>query len=71
MKRESPIDLLTLREESFAVEKAVQAAVRDALLDHKRRGNSIVECDDDGRVRRVPAAEIDFDEARRTTNSSR
>jgi hypothetical protein len=61
MKRRNSKDLAALKRESLAVEKAVQEGVREALLDHKRQGHSIVECDEDGTIRRVPADEIEFD----------
>jgi hypothetical protein len=43
-----------------AVEAAVQEAVREALLQHKRAGNPVVGWRD-GKVEWVPAEEIDVD----------
>ena len=47
--------------EAAAVEKAVQEAVREALLDHKRAGNPVATWKD-GRVVWIPPEEIPVDE---------
>jgi hypothetical protein len=41
--------------------QAVQAAVRQTLIDHKRSGDPVVFCDDD-QIRWVPADEIEIPE---------
>lgn len=43
------------------IESAARTAVRDALLDHKRSGYSIVVWED-GRVKWIPAEQIEVDE---------
>ena len=62
MKHRNRQDVADLEKESLAVERAVQEAVRAAVLDHKRLGHSIVECDLDGTVRIVPADQIEIEE---------
>ncbi len=43
--------------EAFAIERAVQRAVRQALIEHKQSGDPVVFCVGD-EIRWVPAAEI-------------
>jgi hypothetical protein len=45
--------------EDEAVLAAIQAAVNDAIEEHRREGRPIVICDEDGHVRWVPADEIE------------
>lgn len=47
--------------EALAIERALQAAVRQTLIDHKRSGDPVVFCDD-GQIRWVPAEEIEIPE---------
>lgn len=42
-----------------AVVAAIQAAVDDAIEAHRRDGDPIVVCDDDGNVHWIPADEIE------------
>ena len=46
--------------DSKAIEAAIQAAVRDALLEHKRLGQPIVIADENDNVVWVPAEEIEI-----------
>lgn len=50
----------TLRE-ALAIEAALQRAVRDALIEHKRAGDPVVFCEN-GEVRWVPAEQIEIPE---------
>jgi hypothetical protein len=47
-----------LAAQATAILTAIRTAVQDALLMHKRAGNPIAVCDDGGKVRWIPAAEI-------------
>lgn len=58
-----PTNRADLIRQARAIEAAVQAAVREALLDHKRAGNPVVVCDADGAVRWLQPDEIPLDDA--------
>jgi hypothetical protein len=51
-------ELDAIKRDSAAIVAAIQQAVNEALLDHKRTGDPIVVCDAGGQVRWIPAAEI-------------
>jgi hypothetical protein len=49
-----------LIEESKKVEAAIRSAVREALITHKRLGQAIIVCDENGKVVRIPAEDIEI-----------
>jgi hypothetical protein len=51
---------LQIEADSKAIEAAIQAAVRDTLLEHKRLGQPIVVSDENDNVVWVPAEEIEI-----------
>jgi hypothetical protein len=55
-RREKQVE--RIKRDAAAIEAAIQQAVNEALLDHKRTGDPIVVCDAGGQVRWIPAAEI-------------
>jgi hypothetical protein len=57
MKNGQQQEIEAIARESAAIEAAVQQAVREALIDHKRCGDPIVICEN-GEVRWIPAEEI-------------
>jgi hypothetical protein len=61
MPRKKPQTAAEILGDAAGVEAAVQAAVRDALIQHKRAGNPIVVWED-GRVVWIPAEEIEIPE---------
>lgn len=56
--------------DSKAIEAAIQAAVRDALIEHKRLGQPIVIADEDENVVWVPAEEIEIPDLHDQCNSN-
>jgi hypothetical protein len=52
-------DDASLAAEDDAVVAAIQAAVDDAIEAHRRDGDPIVVCDDEGNVHWIPADEIE------------
>jgi hypothetical protein len=61
MKAKLPIDKAALLVQANAIEKAIQEAVRDALIVHKRLGHPIVVCEGE-EIRWIPAEEIVVDD---------
>ncbi len=59
---EPTVDIEALFEEGTAIDAALTAAVREAVLRHKRLGQPIVEWRD-GRVVLTPPEEIEVDES--------
>lgn len=53
------VDAALVIAQGDAVVAAIQAAVDDAIEAHRRDGDPIVVCDDEGNVRWVPADEIE------------
>lgn len=62
MQTDPDSDLESLKQQSEAIEAAVQAAVREALLDHKRAGQRVVVCDEDCVIRWLEPHEIPVDD---------
>ena len=54
--------------DSKAIEAAIQAAVRDALIEHKRLGQPIVIADENENVVWVPAEEIEIPDLQDQSN---
>jgi hypothetical protein len=57
MKNGSPRKRVRLDRETREVEAAIQQAVREAILEHKRAGRSIVVVEN-GKIREIPADKI-------------
>ncbi len=51
-----------LNREADAIEAALQRSVAEVLLMHKRLGNPVAVCDDEGRVQWIPPEEIEVDD---------
>jgi len=53
------VDAALVIAQGDAVLAAIQAAVDDAIEAHRRDGDPIVVCDDEGNVHWIPASEIE------------
>lgn len=69
MATEISRDMVQFEADSKAIEAAIQAAVRDALLQHKRLGQPIVIADENQNVVWVPAEEIEIPESNECADS--
>lgn len=57
MKNDNSKKLSRFEKESREIEAAIQQAVREAILEHKRAGRSIVVCRN-GKIHEIPADKI-------------
>jgi len=57
MKNDNSKELARFDKQTRAIEAAIQQAVREAILEHKRAGRSIVVCRN-GKICEIPADKI-------------